>query len=129
VSQNGIHATNHAHRTNAVKSGVLAFSGAECFPEKLSGKHRGNKGPHREADKDFLSPPDAAIMTCYARERPRRPKHACDQLAQHEVIGNVHRTCPARARLGWAIANLTVNISHSVKKTALRCETKEDWGR
>jgi hypothetical protein len=33
----------------------LAFSGAECFPEKLSGKHRGNKGPHREQRFSFAS--------------------------------------------------------------------------
>ena len=54
--------------------GFLAFSGAECFPEKRSGKHRGNKGPHGEADKDFLLPPAAAIMTCYTRERPPPPQ-------------------------------------------------------
>ena len=73
--------------------GFVAFSGAECFPEKLSGKHRGNKG--RKRPKIFFRSPAAAIMACYTRERPPPAPTMHAIRAQHEVIGNVHGTRPA----------------------------------
>ena len=43
---------------------------------------------------DSAALPAAAILATRENDR-RRLKHACDQQAQHEVIGSVHGTCPA----------------------------------
>jgi hypothetical protein len=53
VSQNGIHATNQAHRTNAAKSGVFSVLWGRMFPGKTIGEASGKQGA--EAAKDFLS--------------------------------------------------------------------------